>query len=322
MANQANQKLKLLYIMDYFRMHTDEEHPASATDLIHYLEANDITAERKSIYRDIQVLMEYGMDIEKSSDNAGYYLASREFELAELKLLVDAVAASKFISEKKSRELVGKIEGLGSEFQAKHLHRQVVVSDRVKNSNESIYYAIDEIYKCIDDGKKITFQYMDWNEKKEQVLRHDGKWYVVSPEFLLWDNEYYYLVAYDDGAGEIRHYRVDKIRNAVEMDENRVRREEEIKKGDYAKKRFGMFSGQAEMVSLQVPVEMTGIMIDRFGTEIPVRKDGDFIIARLSVEVSPQFFGWLAGLGPKVKIISPESLQKKYKEYLYAIYLG
>lgn len=316
MANQANQKLKLLYIMDLLREHSDEEHPLTAAGMIEELEQLGISAERKSIYRDIQVLLDYGLDIEKAPENNGFYLANRDFELPELKLLVDAVAASKFITEKKSRELVAKIEGLTSEYQAKHLHRQVVVSDRVKNANESIYYAIDEIYNCIDNNHKMTFQYMEWNAKKEQVFRHNGKTYLVSPEFLLWDNEYYYLVALDEETGQIRHYRVDKIRNAIETEEDRNPSVGKINKGDYAKKRFSMFSGEPNIVGLRAPSYMAGVMVDRFGTEIAMRPDGEDILVRVPVEVSPQFFGWVTGLGGKVTIESPAEIRKQYREYL------
>ena len=171
MANVGNQKQKLLYIMEIFLRETDEEHPITAAQIIEKLEAREIVAERKSIYRDIRALQDYGMDIEKAPEQNGFYLAERTFELAELKLLVDAVAASKFITEKKSRELVQKIEHLGSAYQGRHLHRQVVVSDRVKMANERIYYTIDEIYQCIDNNHKMTFQYLEWNDKKEMLGR-------------------------------------------------------------------------------------------------------------------------------------------------------
>lgn len=319
MANSGNQKLKLLMIMEMFIKKSDEQHPLNATTIVEELEKEGIAAERKSIYRDIGVLQEYGMDIEKAEDQAGFYLASRDFELPELKLLVDAVVASKFITEKKSRELVQKIEQLGSVYQGKHLQRQVVVSDRVKTSNESIYYAIDEIYQCIDNNHKMSFMYMEWSATKEQVPRHDGKIYVVSPEFLLWDNEYYYLVAYDEELEQIRHYRVDKIKNAEELSESRNPNCGKVQKADYAKKRFSMFAGHPERVSLRVPKEMIGVLIDRFGQEIWTRVDGDDVVARLDVEVSEPFFGWLAGLGTRVVIEGPQEVQESFVSYMKEI---
>lgn len=321
MANVGNQKQKLLYIMEIFLRETDEEHPITAAQIIEKLEAREIVAERKSIYRDIRALQDYGMDIEKAPEQNGFYLAERTFELAELKLLVDVVAASKFITEKKSRELVQKIEHLGSAYQGRHLHRQVVVSDRVKMANERIYYTIDEIYQCIDNNHKMTFQYLEWNDKKEQTLRHGGKWYEVSPAFLLWDNEYYYLVAWDEEASAVRHYRADKILGAKEMEDKRSKEVLAIEdqKADYAKKRFSMFAGAAEIVTLRAPKYMAGVMIDRFGTEVRMRREDEDILVRTEVEVSPQFFGWITGLGPGVQILGPETVRRSYQEHLEQI---
>ena len=231
------------------------------------------------------------------------------------------MAASKFITEKKSRELVQKIEHLGSAYQGRHLHRQVVVSDRVKMANERIYYTIDEIYQCIDNNHKMTFQYLEWNDKKEQTLRHGGKWYEVSPAFLLWDNEYYYLVAWDEEASAVRHYRADKILGAKEMEDKRSKEVLAIEdqKADYAKKRFSMFAGAAEIVTLRAPKYMAGVMIDRFGTEVRMRREDEDILVRTEVEVSPQFFGWITGLGPGVQILGPETVRRSYQEHLEQI---
>ncbi len=319
MANQGNQKLKLMHVLDIFRRYSDEEHPVTTPFIIEKLEEVGIASERKSIYRDIQVLCEFGAEIEKSTEKSGYYLASREFELPELKLLVDAVAASKFITEKKSRELVAKIEALGSVYQGRQLQRQVVVSDRVKNVNEQIYYAIDVIYQCIDNNHQMSFQYVEWNERKEQVLRHEGRRYLVSPAFLLWDNEYYYLVAYDEEVEQIRHYRVDKIRSAKEEEDKRSGIVSEIQRGSYSKKRFSMFAGEEKTVTLSAQKYMAGVLIDRFGQEISIRNMGDRIQVRLDVEVSEQFFGWLTGLGGKIIIEGPEGVRESYASFLREI---
>lgn len=321
MANTGNQKLKLLKIMEMLQRESDPEHPLSTRTMIEKLEEDGIAAERKSIYRDIQILQEYGMDIEKSTEPSGYYLATRDFELAELKLLVDAVSASKFITEKKARSLVEKLEKLASIYEGRQLQRQVVVSDRVSMGNERIFYAIDQIYKCIDNKHQMAFQYAEWNADKKQVLRHDGGWYQVSPRFLLWDNEYYYLVAQDEASGSIRHYRVDKIRNAAETEETigTTAKFGQVKKEAYAKKRFGMFAGESKTVTLEAPESYAGIFIDRFGTEISIRKEGTVISVRTEVEVSPQFFGWLAGLGQAVELKAPEDVVEKYRQHLEGI---
>lgn len=318
MANQSNSKMKLLYIYDMLQKYSDEQHPISRQEIEERLSNLGISCERKSIYRDIAILQDFGVDILQAPDHKGYYIGGREFELPELKLLVDAVLASKFITEKKSKELVEKIETLGSVHQGKHLHRQVVVSDRVKAENEGIYYTIDEIYNCIDNNHRLNFKYVNWNAKKELEYQHQGQIYDVSPDFLLWDNEYYYLVAYDHKSKSIRHYRVDKIRDARESNENRggIEARNRINKADFAKKHFGMFSGATRTVRIEAPKYMVGVMIDRFGTEISIREAGDMVIVRTEVEVSSQFYGWLVGLGDAVRLIGPDEVVLEYKKYL------
>ena len=274
MANAGNQKLKLLYIMEIFLRETDEHHSINASEIVKKLAERGIVTERKSVYRDIDILVDFGMDIVRSPETkAGFYLAGRTFELPELKLLADAVAASKFITDSKSAQLEKKIEQLASRYEAKQLQRQVVVSDRVKTENEKIYYAIDVIYNCIDNNHQMEFQYSEWTVEKKRQLRKNGAIYRVSPEFLLWDNEYYYLVAFDELAGAIRHYRVDKMENAKERDEARggVEARKNLRRADYARKRFGMFAGEPRTVVLYCKKELVGVMLDRFGTEASVR---------------------------------------------------
>ncbi len=324
MGNRGNQKQKLLRIMELFLRRTDENHAVTAQEIIDYLDQEyEIRAERKSIYTDIEVLKDYGLDIVKGGGRSpGYFLASRDFELPELKLLADAVSASKFISEKKSEQLLKKIGTLGSAYESRQLQRQVVVMDRVKSDNESVYYTIDTIYSCIDNNHALTFQYAQWNAEKKLELRHEGRTYHVSPAFLFWDNEYYYLVAWSDDDQQIRHYRVDKIVNA---EESRIRRggekeRAELRPAEYGQKTFGMFAGDEEMVKLRCGSFLTGVLIDRFGLDVKLRpEDESHVIANVKVVVSPPFFGWLAGLGSKVEILSPDSVRKAYAEHLRSI---
>ena len=323
MPKTEKQKLKLLYIMQLLTEKTDENHMVTTQDIIQYLEANDIAAERKSIYSDIDLLVEYGMDIIKVKERSNaYYLASRQFELAELKLLVDSVQSSKFITTKKSRELIGKLETLCSKNEAKQLHRQVVVTNRNKTVNENIYYNVDMIYNAIEENVKVCFQYFEWSVNKEMRLRRGGKFYEVSPWLLTWDDENYYLIAFDSDSGIIKHYRVDKmlkIRLSVENREG----EEAFKNFDiasYSRKTFGMFAGEEETVTLCCKKELTGVIIDRFGKDVTMRpKDETYILVRVNVAVSRQFFGWLAGLGASVKVETPESIATEYQEYLKEI---
>lgn len=323
MARSENQKLKLLYIVQLLQERTDEEHPVTTQEIIDYLRTKGIAAERKSIYTDIELLTDYGLDIIRIKERpGGCYLASRPFELAELKLLVDAVQASKFITTKKSRELIGKLEDLCSKSQARQLHRQVVVTNRNKAVNENIYYNVDMIYNAIAENVKIQFQYFEWSVNKEMRLRRDGSFYVVSPWLLSWDDENYYLIAYDDRSGEIRHYRVDKMLKIGLRQEERDGKEkfEDFDVAGYSRKTFGMFAGEEETVTLHCDSNLTGVMIDRFGKDVAMRKvDDDHIKARVNVAVSRQFFGWVAGLGAAVKIEAPDRVVVDYKNYLREI---
>lgn len=324
MSQSSNQKLKALYILKILQEKTDEQHAISVQELIKELEKYDISAERKSIYRDIGVLQEFGYDImsSKSKELNGYYLASRDFELPELKLLVDAVQASRFMTAKKSKELISKLETLTSPYQAKQLQRQVYVSDRIKNNNESIYYIVDEIHRAMQENKMICFKYYEWGVDKEMHFRHDGKDYLVSPFFLLWKDENYYLVAYDDEAGIFKHYRVDKMTKLTVTDQARMGTQlaKTQNPATYVQMRFGMFSGETAMVTLQFPEEMSGVIFDRFGKDISIRKrKNDIYTARVEVAVSSQFFGWMTGVAPKIKIISPQEIVEQYQTHLQEI---
>lgn len=322
MPKSSNQKLKLLYIIKILSEQTDEQHYMGAGQLIEELAKYDIRAERKSIYDDINQLIDFGYDIVlvKSRINGGYYLASREFELAELKLLVEVVQSSRFITLKKSKELIGKLEKMASKADAKQLQRQVYVANRVKTANESIYYIVDDIHKAIQNNAQITFQYLEWNLQKQLVPRKAGKCYQVSPWALTCKDENYYLIAHDKEENKIKHFRVDKMGNIRVLEEEKregVDLFECFDIADYANKTFGMFGGAEEMVTLQFHNSLIGVVMDRFGKEVSVRKrEEDTFSVRVKVAVSGQFFGWLTGLGEKVKIIAPEDTVRQYREYI------
>ncbi len=320
MAKSENQKQKLLYIAQYLMEQTDETHAVSTPQLIEYLASNGIKAERKSIYNDIDTLNDFGMDIIRSDEHrGGYMLASRPFELAEVKLLVDLVQSSKFITEKKSRELIGKLETLTSKYDAKAMQRQVEIVGRSKTHNENIYYNVDVIHNAIHKNVKIRFHYFDWDINKKMQLRHDGAWYEVSPWKLTWDDENYYLMAFDEKSNEIRFYRVDKIVDISLTETERVGKDafENMDLAAFSKKTFGMFAGDEKTVRLRCENSLAGVMVDTFGADIALRPDGnDHFIARMDVIVSSQFFGWLAGLGARVEIISPDDVRDEYKSYL------
>ena len=314
MAKSEKQKLKLLYIIQCLMEKTDEEHAVTTQEIIDYLALQGITAERKSIYTDIDLLIDFGMDIiKKPGRSGGYTLASRQFELAELKLLVDAVQSSKFITTKKSRELIGKLETLCSKYEATQLHRQVVVTNRNKAINENIYYNVDIIYNAIAENVKIQFQYFEWNVSKEMKLRRDGKIYEVSPWLLTWDDENYYLIAYDSTKGIIKHFRVDKMLHITQTGRPREGRQvfKAFDTAIYAKKMFGMYGGEEISVRIECDNSFAGVMIDRFGKDVSIiRIDDKRFAVNVEVAVSKQFIAWIIGLGEGVKIVSPTSVVK------------
>lgn len=319
MAKSPNQKLKLLYLVDILERKTDENHPMTAAALIEELAKVEISAERKSIYDDIQQLMDYGYDIvhNKARVGGGYYMASKRFELAELKVLVDSVQASRFLSAKKTRELIDKLEKLCSIHEEKQLKRQVYVLNRIKTDNESIFYNVDYIHDAVHRNKQISFQYYEWSTSKEMKLRRDGARYIVSPLALVWDDENYYLVAYEEGRG-IRHYRVDKMKAIEVLDDNRLEESgyREFDPAVYSNKVFGMYGGDLAAVTLSFPENLTGVMLDRFGKEVSLKKESDKFTIRTDVVISDHFFGWLAGLGKDVRIVSPDNIRQQYKQYL------
>lgn len=323
MGKTTNQKLKILYIMQFLNDSTDEEHAVSTNDIISMLARHGITAERKSIYDDIEMLKLFGMDIlSRRSDPKGYYVASRDFELPELKLLVDAVQASKFITEKKSRELIIKIEGLAGRYQAHELQSQVVVSDRIKTMNESIYYNVDKIHSAISQNAKISFKYCEWTTEKQLKPKKNGARYNVSPWILTWDDENYYLIAYDGISEQIRHYRVDKMLSIELLDELRDGREcfEKFDIAMFSRKTFGMFAGSERNIEVRFSNSLIGVVIDRFGSDVRIStNDDNTFTAYLRVNISAQFYGWLCAFGADAKIISPADEAEKFMDYISKI---
>lgn len=319
MAKSENQKQKILVLLDLFKSKTDEEHGVTTSDIIDYLAEHGIKAERKTVYADLNTLKEYGYEISKEKKDGNYYytLLNRDFQLPELKLLVDAVQASKFISAKKSSELIKKIENLASVYQAKQLQRQVFVSNRIKTNYENVYYNVDELNLAINENRKIKFDYYEWNLSKEMVLRKNGHKNDISPWSLAWDDENYYLVAFDGNSGIIKHYRVDKMRKIEILDEARDGREEfeEFDAAKYAKKVFGMFTGDEQRVKIQFANKLIGVVIDRFGQDIMIIPKGvDQFVVNVNVKVSNMFLGWIIGLGDGAKILEPESVVDEVKQ--------
>ena len=324
MARSAYQKLKPLYIMNYLLQNSDEDHLVSMSQLIEHLAAHGIPSERKSVYDDIEALRVFGLDIVQggSGKNAGYYIANRSFELPELKLLVDSVQSSKFITHKKTATLIKKIETLASIHEAQLLNRQVYVKNRIKTMNESIYYNIDAIQSGISQNKKIQFKYFEYTVQKTRHYRKDGAFYVVSPFAMTWDDENYYLVAFDSQAGIIKHYRVDKMTeiSSTEEDRDGLDAYQALDMAVYARKVFGMFSGEEESVQLRFENHLVGAVLDRLGQDVFIIADGDdHFTVRTDVVVSPQFFAWVTGFGAAAQIIGPDDVVEKMRQHINSV---
>ena len=322
MAKVNNHKMALLYMMRELLLKTDEEHVLNATDLIRALENMDLEADRRTIYCNVEILQDFGIDVIKKENGQGYYIGSRDFELPELKLLVDSVQSSKFITEKKSRELIGKLMKLTNEYSAKQLNRSVFIRNRMKTGNENVYYNVDALHEAMNRNRQIGFKYGEWSTGRKLVEKKGGKEYLVSPWALTWDDENYYLIAFDEAAGIIKHYRVDKMLGIGLTDKERVGQEafRDFDLAAFSKKTFGMFGGPDADVVLRCSKNLVGVIIDRFGTETTiVPEGGEHFHVHVTVAVSPQFYGWVTGIGAGIEISSPAEVREGYKEYLQGI---
>lgn len=326
MAKGQNQKAKLLYLARILSQQTDQEHPMTIARMMDLLQAQGVDVrDRKSLYDDLETLRVFGMDIEKQREgrSVGYYVAGREFELPELKLLVDAVQSSRFITHNKTNQLIRKVESLASVHQARQLQRQVYVTRRIKAMNESIYYTVDALHEAIDSSKQIRFHYFEWalgrgRERVEKRLRRGGGWYQVSPFSLVWDNENYYLVAFETESGTVRHYRVDKMQNLTVTDLPREGLPENFDPAAYAGSLFGMYNGVQETVKIRFENSLIGVVADRFGREVFLSPDGDsHFTVTTKVAVSPQFLSWVFSFGPQAQILSPEPVRNQFLQLLY-----
>lgn len=321
MARVENQKLKLLMLKDYLEQNSDAEHPVTLREITAHLEQQGIHAERKSLYRDIELLMDYGCDIVATKGKtASYYLNPGPLDLAELKLLADAVLASRFLTEKKSSELLKKLGRLTSRHRAMELRRSMVVSGRVKSMNESVIYNVDFLHEAIRKNSQISFRYFELNRDKERVYRGGER--RASPYALCWDDSNYYLIAHTPEHG-ITHFRVDKMDSICLTGEPRVQTEEtkQLDLSNYGKEVFGMYNGQKAQVRIRFANHLAGVVIDRFGKEIMLIPDGNaHFICTLEIVVSPVFFGWLASFGAEVQLLSPADVVKAFQASIAKIH--
>ena len=321
----ADDKLKILYLMKMLLDETDPDHPMNATEIADKMNRryNYTTYNRKTIYADVERLKTFGLSIGQTKGAGfGYFVKDRVFDLAELKLMVDAVQSSKFITKRKSVELIRKLETLTSEYNAQFLKREVYIRNRIKSSNDSIYANVDTIHAAINDNRQIQFQYCEWTVKKTLVPRKSGEVYIISPWALTWDDENYYMVGYDAAAGMIKHYRVDKMKNTKSTDQTRKGRElfEDFDLAAFARKTFGMYGGEEKEITLECENHLVGVVIDRFGQDIMlVPEDDGHFRTNVTVAVSPHLFGWLAAVGKGIRIVFPEAVKTEYREYLQEV---
>ncbi len=319
MPKGKKQKLKLYYLNRIMLEKTDDQHGLTIKEIQMHLAKHECTADRKSLYDDLDALSVMGLDIigEQEGGTYRYHVGQKQFDIAELKLLVDAVQSSKFITERKSNELIKKLTGMASDYEAAQLKRQVVVQGRVKNMNESIYYVVDDVHRAISENCQIMFEYMQWNLKKQLEPKRKEP-YRVSPWALIWAEENYYLVAYDEAEDRIKHFRVDKMKSISVLQEKRKGKDKFDESGlaAYSTMNFGMFGGEERDVKLEFKNEMVGVIIDRFGKNIMIHPSGKqgWSHTTVKVAISRHFFGWIFALGTDVVLAGPTNVVEEFKK--------
>ncbi len=322
MAKTQNSKLKLMVLMKILLEETDAEHPLTLAQIAELLLQYGISAERKSLYSDIDLMREFGLDVQTvKQKHFGYYIGARDFELAELRLLVDVVQSSRFITRKKSEQLIKKLEGLASRHQAKTLHRQVFVVERVKAPNERIYSSVELLHSAITASRMVELRYFEYTVNKTKRFRNEGKRYTVSPYALMWAGDFYYLVCYcEKHPGKFTHFRVDRMEDVRMLTKKRLSAKEtvgsELDVAKYGNSLFSMYGGVTEKVRLYCANTLVNVVLDRFGINVPLMpdEDGEHFTALVDVAVSPMFLGWLCSFGKDMRVLSPQPVAELVKQ--------
>lgn len=313
----AENKNRILYIYKYLWEHSDESHPSTINEISSYLNDNGIKAGRKTIAGDIEHLQEFGYDVvcNKSRQNQ-YFIGSRDFELPELKMLVDAVQAAKFISSKKSKLLISKLTAMASPYQSKELNRHLYTDERVKTTNENIYYIVDLLYSAINEKRQITFMYCDYTPEKEKVFKHGGQNYVFSAYDLVWSNDSYYVFGFSESHGKVVKFRVDRMCTPTITDKPIMEKPKDYNITEYCRQVFMMYDTETCTVELLCENGIMKAIIDRFGDDVETNiTDCNHFMATVKVSVSPTFFAWVFTYAGKIRIVSPRNVIDKYKEH-------
>lgn len=314
----AETKNRILYVFKYLWEHSDENHPATVYDIIDYLAGIGISAGRKTVADDIGQLQEYGYDIvcNKSRQNQ-YFIGERDFELPELKMLVDAVQAAKFITPKKSKSLIKKLTGMASPFQAGELKRQLYIDGRVKTTNENVYYIVDLLYSAINEKKQVTFKYYEYTPEKKKVFKHNGQLYIFSPYDLVWSNDSYYVFGFSESHGKVVKFRVDRMYKPKLTEAAAVKKPSEYNITKFCQQVFMMYDAECCTVELLCENSLMKTIIDRFGDKVETKTmDCGHFVATVEVSCSPTFFAWIFTYSGKLKILSPKHIVTAYKEHL------
>lgn len=318
MAARSGQKIKLLYIVKILTEFTDEEHPLSATEICDKLLKYNVTAERKAIYDDIECLLGFGYDIIQTRvPKNGYFLASRDFELPEIFLLCDAVRTAKFVSEKKTHELISKLENMLSVYQSNRNIRGIFIDGKSKTKNEEIFYNIDRINTAIESGKKITFKYGKRVLSQDRQITTEYKIRKVSPYAMTWQDDYYYLIGNYEKYDNLMHLRIDRI-SSVEICDEPIRSFSDVSDykdtfdvADYTKKLFGMFGGETTDIKLRCSKSMLEQVSDRFGDNVFITNltDDSFDFG-VKAAISEGLVTWIMNYGEKIEVIKPDNLRQ------------
>lgn len=314
MPKNEKQKQKLVRLLEILTKRTDEDHGIDMAEIISALAAYGIAAERKSIYDDLECLTEMGFEVLKMTETRPprYALVGRVFERAELKMLVDAIEAAKFIPQDKCREIVKKLESFAGPSGARELSRRVYVDDRAEN--RTVFYTVDTVHSAINLSKKISFLYFGYSKDKKKIYHKGGEPYRVSPLCLVWNDENYYLIGYDEMSGSVKNFRVDKMERVTQLGEMRSDAAlcERTDPSVYTRRVFGMYGGREELVTLECADFLSGVIIDRFGKNVLLEHTEDGFRVRQRITVSPNFFAWVAGFGRDMRIVSPAAVADEF----------